>query len=148
MTGTYWPHLFAIAVGAGLTVQVGMNAALGRAIDSPLWASIMNFTVGLAALVACAFALGNRLQVAAFGQVPAWAWLGGLLGASYVFAVTLLGQRLGAVALVALVLAGQLGAAVLLDHFGVLGFPRVTVNAQRLLGVALLVAGALLIVRR
>lgn len=66
----------------------------------------------------------------------------------YVFAVTLLGQRLGAVALVALVLAGQLGAAVLLDHLGVLGFPRIEVTVQRLLGAVLLVAGALLIVRR
>lgn len=148
MTGTYWPHLFAIAVGAGLTAQVGMNAALGRAIDSPLWASIVNFTIGLIALVACALALGTRPQVTTFGQAPAWAWLGGLLGAVYVFAVTLLGQRLGAVALVALVLAGQLGAAVLLDHFGVLGFPRIEVTVQRLLGAMLLVAGALLIVRR
>jgi transporter family-2 protein len=148
MTGTYWPHVLAIAVGAGLTAQVGMNAALGRAIDSPLWASIVNFVVGLAALAGCAFALSTRPQVTAFGQVPAWAWLGGLLGASYVFAVTLLGPRLGAVALVALVLAGQLGAALLLDHYGALGFPRVEVTLSRLLGALLLVAGALLIVRR
>jgi len=148
MTGTYWPHILAIAVGAGLTAQVGMNAALGRAIDSPLWASIVNFVVGLAALVACAFALNTRLQVTAFGQVPVWAWLGGLLGATYVFAVTLLGPRLGAVALVALVLAGQLGAALLVDHYGALGFPKAAVTVPRLLGVVLLVAGALLIVRR
>jgi bacterial/archaeal transporter family-2 protein len=148
MIGTYWPHLLAIVVGAGLTAQVGMNATLGRAIDSPLWASIVNFTIGLAALVACALAAGSRAQVTAFGQVPAWAWLGGLLGAAYVFAVTLLGPRLGAVALLALVLAGQLGAALVVDHFGVLGFPRAEVNASRLLGVALLVAGALLVVRR
>jgi len=119
MTGTYWPHVLAIAVGAGLT-----------------------------ALVACAVALSTRPQVTAFGQVPAWAWLGGLLGATYVFAVTLLGPRLGAVALVALVLAGQLGAALLLDHFGALGFPKAAVTLPRVLGAVLLVAGALLVVRR
>jgi bacterial/archaeal transporter family-2 protein len=60
----------------------------------------------------------------------------------------LLGPRIGALALVAFVLAGQLVMALLVDQFGILGFPRAPISATRLLGAALLVAGALLAVRR
>lgn len=148
MTFAYWPHLLAIAVGAGLTIQIGMNSTLARTIGSPLWAAVVNFAIGLLALVLCALALGSRIAPASWPQVPAWAWLGGLLGASYVASVTLLGPRLGALALLALVLAGQLGAALLVDQAGALGFPRSPVTPLRLLGAALLVVGALLVVRR
>lgn len=148
MIGQYWPHVVAIAVGSGLTVQIGMNATLGRTVGSPLWASVANFTIGLVALVACVLAFGARYTPGSISQVPAWAWFGGLLGAAYVASVTILGPRLGGVALLALVLAGQLGAALIVDQFGVLGFPRVPITPTRLLGAALLVTGALLVVRR
>mgnify|MGYP001426111206 CR=1 FL=1 len=36
MIGSYWPHLLAVAVGASLTLQIGMNATLGRVVGSPL----------------------------------------------------------------------------------------------------------------
>lgn len=148
MIGSYWPHLLAVGIGAGLTLQVGMNATLGRAVGSPLWGAVANFTVGLAVLLACVVAGGVRYTPGSVVQVPAWAWLGGLLGAAYVAATTVLGPRIGGVALLALVLAGQLGSALLVDQYGVLGFPRIPITASRLLGVALLVLGALLVVRK
>lgn len=148
MFASYWPHLLAVAAGAGLTIQIGMNSTLSRTIGSTLWASVTNFTIGLLALVICALALGGRIAPASIAQVPAWAWLGGLLGAGYVASATLLGPRLGALALLALLLAGQLLSALLVDQVGALGFPRVPVTSTRLLGAVLLVAGALLIVRR
>jgi transporter family-2 protein len=148
MLGTYWPHLVAVAVGTGLTFQIGMNATLGRTVGSPLWGAIANFVVGLVALVACAILLGARYTPGSAAQVPAWAWLGGLLGAAYVAAATVLGPRLGGLALLALVLVGQLGAALVVDQFGLLGFPRIEVTPMRLLGAALLVLGTLLVIRR
>jgi bacterial/archaeal transporter family-2 protein len=148
MIATYWPHLLAVAVGAGLTAQVGMNSTLGRAFDSALWATVVNFAVGLVALLACVVALGARVAHGSLGIAPAWAWLGGLLGAAYVASATVLAPRLGALALLGLVLAGQLGAALLVDQLGALGFPRAAVTPQRLLGAVLLIAGALLVLRR
>lgn len=148
MIGNYWPHLLAVAVGASLTLQIGMNATLGRIVGSPLWAAVVNFTIGLVALVLCVFALGTRHTPGSFAQVPAWAWLGGLLGAAYVASATVLGPRLGGVALLALVLAGQLGAALLVDQYGVLGYPKIPITPARLAGVALLVAGTLLVARK
>lgn len=148
MMGTYWPHLVAVAVGTGLTFQIGMNATLGRTVGSPLWGAIANFAIGLVALVTCAVLVGARYTPGSAAQVPAWAWLGGLLGAAYVAAATVLGPRLGGMALLALVLVGQLSAALLVDQFGLLGFPRIAVSPTRLLGAALLVVGTLLVIRR
>lgn len=148
MTASHWPHLLALLVGVGLTIQVGMNMTIARVVGTPLWASVANFAVGLAALVVTAVLIGARPAPGSVGQVPLWAWCGGLLGATYVASVTLLGPRIGAMTMVALVVAGQLVAALVVDHFGVLGYPQMPVTAMRLLGAALLLAGAVLVMRR
>jgi len=145
---SYWPHVMAALVGAGLTVQVGMNATVRFAIGSPVLAAIVNFVVGLVALALVALAGAARWTPGSAAAVPAWAWFGGLLGAAYVAATTVLGPRLGAATLLALTLAGQMLAALLVDHYGVIGFPQSPVTPARLVGTVLLVAGVLLIMRR
>jgi transporter family-2 protein len=145
---SYWPHLMAAMVGAGITIQVGMNATVRMTIGSPILAAIVNFVVGLAALLLLAVASGARVVPGSVASVPAWAWFGGLLGATYVAATTVLGPKLGAASFLALTLAGQMFAALLVDHYGVIGFPQSPLTPTRLLGTALLVAGVLLIMRR
>ena len=145
---SYWPHLMAALVGAGITIQVGMNATVRMTIGSPVLAAIVNFVVGLAALVLLAVASGARVVPGSVAAVPAWAWFGGLLGATYVAATTVLGPKLGAASFLALTLAGQMLAALLVDHYGVIGFPQSPLTPTRLLGTALLVVGVLLIMRR
>jgi len=145
---SYWPHVMAALIGAGLTIQVGMNATVRFAIGSPVLAAIVNFVVGLGALLLVAVASGARWAPGSTAAVPAWAWFGGLLGAAYVASTTVLGPRLGAAALLALTLAGQMVAALLVDHYGVIGFPQSPVTPTRLLGAALLVVGVVLIMRR
>lgn len=144
----YWPHLLAVLVGAGLTLQVGMNSTVRMAIGSPVIVTIVNFAVGLAALSLVAVAGGARVVPDSASSVPAWAWFGGLLGAAYVASTTVLGPRLGAAALLALTLAGQMAAALVVDKYGVVGFPQNALTPARLLGAVLVIAGALLIVRR
>ena len=145
---SYWPHLMAALVGAGITIQVGMNATVRMTIGSPVLAAIVNFVVGLTALVLLAVASGARVVPGSVAAVPAWAWFGGLLGATYVAATTVLGPKLGAASFLALTLAGQMVAALLVDHYGVIGFPQSPLTPTRLLGTALLVVGVLLIMRR
>jgi len=145
---SYWPQLMAALVGAGITIQVGMNATVRMTIGSPILAAIVNFVVGLAALALLAVASGARVVPGSVAAVPAWARFGGLLGATYVAATTVLGPKLGAASFLALTLAGQMVAALLVDHFGVIGFPQSPLTPTRLLGTALLVVGVLLIMRR
>lgn len=143
-----WPHLIAALVGAGLTVQIGMNTTVRLGLGSPVIATIVNFGVGLLVLVALAMASGARVAPASVATVPGWAWLGGLIGAAYVASTTVLGPRLGAATLLAFTLAGQMLAALVVDHYGVIGFPRNPITWSRLAGTALLLVGVLLIMRR
>ena len=143
----YLGLLWAVLVGMGLTVQVGMNATASRALKSPLWASAASFVIGLCALAVVAALTQAVPPRASFSGAPVWAWFGGALGAAYVASTIVLGPMLGATSMSALVVAGQLAAALIVDHFGLLGFPEQSVTIARLTGAALLVAGAALVVR-
>ena len=83
---------------------------------------------------------------AALAKVPWWAWTGGVIGALFVASATLLVPRLGAASLICLVVAGQLVGSVVLDHYGVL-HARQPVDALRIVGLLLVVAGAVLVVK-
>jgi uncharacterized membrane protein YdcZ (DUF606 family) len=56
--------------------------------------------------------------------------------------------KLGGAALFSALVAGQLAAAALIDHFGLMGYPVQPFSSSRALGIALLLAGALLVLRR
>jgi transporter family-2 protein len=56
-------------------------------------------------------------------------------------------RELGAGGVTAAVIAGQLSASVVLDRLGVLGLDERAITWEKLLGIALLAAGTILIVR-
>ncbi len=144
-TGLY---VLAFMAGLLLTVQVGLNAALRNAFGNPGTAALANFMVGTVGLfVYLLIARAEWPSRAAMGGAPAWAWLGGLLGAFYVASSVVVGPRLGAAALLALTVFGQLVASLVVDNYGWLGFPQHPLTLARVAGVALLLAGVVLIVR-
>ena len=81
-------------------------------------------------------------------MVPAaWAWLGGAYGAVFVVAAAFAVPRLGVASTITLMIAGQLALSLVLDHFGWLGVPRQPLSLTRIAGVALVLAGVLLVRR-
>jgi transporter family-2 protein len=70
---------------------------------------------------------------------------GGCLGAFYVSTAIAAVPRLGTAALAAFVIAGQLITAALIDRFGWLGVEPRELTAGRLVGLVLVLAGALLV---
>jgi transporter family-2 protein len=141
-------YLLGLGVGIGLVVQVGMNSTLRSILGSPILAALISFVVGSVALACFLGVLRTPLpERAQLASVPAWAWLGGILGAFYVASSVIVGPRLGAATLLALVVLGQLGTSLVVDHFGWLGFAQHTLTLMRLVGAALLFGGVLLITR-
>ena len=67
------------------------------------------------------------------------------MGAFFVISAVILAPRLGAATMVALIVAGQMTAGVLLDHFGLLGYPVHAINLWRMTGVLRMVGGVVLI---
>ena len=70
---------------------------------------------------------------------------GGVLGGFYVTLSTILIPRIGTAALMAFLVAGQLMAGMVLDRIGFLGIAVREISLGRIVGAALLLAGALLV---
>jgi bacterial/archaeal transporter family-2 protein len=137
----------ALAVGAGVAVQGIVNAGLARGIGSYVVAAAISFWVGTLSLTALSLATGGVGQALTAGRGLAIGWwiAGGLLGATFVTMMAFIVPRIGIGAATAFVVAGQLIAAALLDHFGALGVYEQPLTALRMLGIGLLIAGALLV---
>ncbi|UZP67024.1 DMT family transporter [Desulfovibrio mangrovi] len=138
----------ALLAGATLPTQAGINAQLQlHWAKHPAMASLVSFSVGTLALVLYCVAARIPLPSFAGSTTHWWHWVGGLLGAVFVTVVTFLAPRLGAATMVGLVIAGQMLASVSLDHFGLLGYAERPLSLMRLVGVAMLVGGVLIIRR-
>jgi len=138
--------LTALVAGALMPVQAGVNARLREFLGDPIMASLVSFCVGTVALLA--FILVTRTPwptMAAVSSAPVWSWFGGALGAFFVAVTVILAFKLGATGLMAWIIAGQLIASVLLDHTGAIGFAVREASWQRLVGVLLLLGGAVLV---
>lgn len=136
----------AVFIGMVLPLQALINASLGRQTFGPVFAAMMSFLVGTVVLIGWWLASRPSFDLQALARVPWWAWVGGVIGAVYVAAATLLIPRMGAAPLICLVVFGQLLGSLLLDHYGVL-HARQPIDATRVFGALLVIGGALLVVR-
>ncbi|GAB5473083.1 MAG: DMT family transporter [Maribacter sp.] len=140
--------LLAIVAGAVLPIQAGLNVQLGKSVHQPIFAAFASFLIGTLGLLIYLFILKFDFStIAQTKTVSPVVWIAGILGAFYVAAVIILAPKLGTALTFVLVVAGQMAVSLVLDHYGLLGLPVKQINWQRLLGVAFLVAGVLLIRR-
>lgn len=136
----------AALLGVLLPVQAGVNVQLRAGVGHPMVAATLSFAVGTLALLAVSLIMRPGVPAAAaVARLPWWAWTGGLLGALYIVSTIVLAPRLGAATLLAAIVAGQMLASLILDHFGMLGFPIQPVTPVRVAGVVLIVAGVVLL---
>ena len=141
-------YFLGIASGFGLTLQIGMNSKLRTVLQNANTAALISFLVGTTGLVMVLVVTRTPMPARdTLASVPVWAWFGGLMGAFYVAISTVVASQLGTAALLGLALSGQLAMALVVDHFGWLGLPEHPITVTRLVGVALLGAGAWLISR-
>jgi transporter family-2 protein len=135
------------AVAGGLiALQAPINAGLGRATGS-LPAALVSFVIGTVALAAIVVLSGRAGGLQSAFDVSWYYLLGGLLGAVYVANALIAVSTIGAGGVAAVTIAGQLGASVAIDRLGLFGLDQVPLSPERIVGVALLLAGTLLVVR-
>ncbi|ACL57206.1 DMT family transporter [Methylobacterium nodulans] len=138
----------AVLAGALTTVQAGSNAALRKGLGEPMAALLVNYALGFGAVILASLLVRQAWPGPdKIAGVPWWAWVGGLAGAAYGLAAILLAYQLGAATLMASVVTGQVDSSVILDHFGWLGFEVHAANLWRLIGIALMIGGMVLVAR-
>jgi len=85
--------------------------------------------------------------VVAVRALPWWAWMGGAFGAFFVASAAYAAPRIGVATMLTLGVASQLVAAIAIDHLGALGVAQRAVSTGRVVGVLLVIAGAVLVRR-
>ena len=129
----------AVIAGAAVPLQGAINQELQKSASiGP--ALIINTVVVLIGAVGLWLATGAKTTF--FPAGASWTlYLGGVFGFVIIAAAVLVFPRLGAAYAVALMVCGQCLAAMIIDHYGLMGMDRRSVTLQRVIGVLLVVGG-------
>jgi bacterial/archaeal transporter family-2 protein len=141
--------VLATAMAGGLVAaQAPVNNVLSKKVGT-FGAVSVNFLVGTVLVLIVTFAFAGGIENAEGVDSPAWYYwvFGGLAGVAIVLTTLITVRELGAGGVTAATIAGQLTLSVLLDRFGALGLEERAITWDKLLGIALLAAGTVLVVR-
>ena len=133
----------AIAAGVAAAIQAATNAGLSKSAGlGP--ALVLNTVIVLIAATALWAAMGASTTF--FPTGASWVlYLGGLFGFVIIASLAFVFPKIGAAYATALMVGGQCVAALMVDHFGIMGMPRDPLTIQRVIGVALVAAGAVVV---
>lgn len=137
--------VLAFLSGAFLPIQAGMNAKLGKAAANPVYASMLSFVVGIVGIIVYIILTRQTVSWPGIKEAPAYAWIGGLLGAFYVTVIILAFPKLGPGLTFGLVVAGQMIVSVFLEHKNILVEQQNPISYMKILGIILVIAGVVII---
>jgi transporter family-2 protein len=141
-------YLLAFLCGVTNSTQSGVNAELRRSINNPIYAAIISFASGLLGLILITpFFKESIPTIDTLKSLEWWKLTGGVLGAFFVTTVILSIQKIGSANMICLIVAGQLMTAMVLDHYGLLGFKLHQINGWRIAGGVFIVGGVYLILK-
>jgi transporter family-2 protein len=135
-----------IAVGVLVGLQPASNAALSEHVGD-LGAAFVSLVVATVIIGVLLLVAGHPGRLSGLSTIKP-EHLVGALGGAAVVAIGLVAVRpLGAGAVIALLVAGQVIISIAADRFGWFGLHHVGISAGRVLGVALILAGTVLVTR-
>lgn len=122
--------------------QSAINGHLGQVTGSPVSAALVSFAVGVTALVIVNIVLRwrPRIERPEGKPNPWWMWVGGVLGALFIFGNAALVPQIGTGLTVVAGLLGSMLGSLIIDR--VSGAP---IKSRQVLGIALLLTGVVLI---
>jgi transporter family-2 protein len=137
-----------ITFAAGLLVglQSPANSALSRHVGD-IGAAFVSVVVTFIVISAVLLIAGDIGRLSGVGSIRPVELIGGLGTAAVVTAGLIAVRTLGAASVVALLVCAQLIISILADRLGWFGLHHVGIGAGRLIGVALAIAGTVLVTR-
>ena len=138
--------LLALMTGAGVAVMAVINARLRVVLGGPFWAAGAQFMVALLLVLSVAVLTRQpAMTTTGLARAPWWVWTGGAFSATFIVVSIVLTPKLGTALTLASIMVGQLAAALVVDHYGLFGGTMIRISPARVLGVALLLLGVVLI---
>ncbi len=134
-----------LLAGLGIPTMAALNGGLGAKLQSPPLASTILLLSG--SLIALVYLLATEglPKTLRSDSTPGYFYFGGIFIAFYIMAVTWIAPRFGIANAISFVLLGQLIAMTAIDQFGLFGMTQVTLSAQRLAGLLMMISGVYLV---
>ncbi len=138
---------FALTLGLGvvLAVHLAMNGKVGAAIENPRVANAVFWCIGAVTAIIVGLTGWQSGALSALSNVHPLLLTAGALGAMLVFAIAALIPQVGAATLFISLLSGQVVTAMVMSHYGWLGSPVEEINIFKVIGVALMIGGAIIV---
>ncbi len=139
----FW-QILALLSGFCLAIQPAVNGHLGIGISSGIQAALISFLIGTILLIAINVILKQMTSVKMAFQkkAPWWFYMGGFLGALYVFFALVITPEIGTGAFVIFVLIGQMIVSLLIDNYGLLQSRVRKVSMIQIIGLIVMLIGA------
>ncbi len=138
--------LAALAVGIVVSFQPPMNGMLARSVGSAYGAAAVSIGIAFASILLFMLVAGHgEISRRTLGSVPWWVYLSGTVGAAFVAAGAAIAPMTGGLVFFICIVAGQLIGSMLVDHFGAFGLEVRAMKPMRLLGLAMVLGGAVLV---
>lgn len=137
-----------VVFGMFSAAQTAVNGQLGVVLGTATGAALVSFTVGVSTLLLIVLATRAKWRLgvpAGRDRNPWWMWIGGFLGAAFVFGNAFLSPVIGTGLTVMTILLGMMAGSLLIDHFGLLDARRKPVTVLQAAGLACMVAGVAVI---
>lgn len=143
-------RMFGVVAGMLSAMQIAVNGYLGKVVESPVKASAISFVIGIICLGMVCIATSKQHHSAKTTQNktekhPLWIWFGGILGGLYILANVTLSGKIGTGMTVIVLLIGATTGGLMVDHFAMFGSDKKPINAMKVIGVLVMIAGAVAI---
>jgi transporter family-2 protein len=139
--------LLALLAGAAIAIQATMNAQLGVLLKSSMMGTSIAFLFALIfTVLVMLLSIKQYPNLTEVKSVPLYLWFtGGGLSAFGVGMFYYLIPKMGVGSVISYALTGQILIAVVASHLGWFDLPIKLINTSKMMGVALLITGVLLI---
>jgi bacterial/archaeal transporter family-2 protein len=145
---TAFAVVLAVAGGIAGAIQAALMGKLGERVGT---LEAFAFATLLTALISATLLLVARQSLAGYAAAarqPPWLWSAAAMGAIIILGITFAAPRIGTTATIGIITAGNLAVAAIVDRFGLFGLEKIPLRWERVLGIALLAAGAAFTLKR
>jgi len=145
---TYFYITITIIIGICLSAQPAINALSARTLGSPFLAAIISIGITLISAIAV-WLIWERdtSSVSNIKALPWWIIVGGIIGLLFVAGGIVLVPIIGVALFFVCIVGGQLIGASIADHIGAFGMEIKTISLSKIIGLLLVILGAVLVQR-